>query len=86
MVVKKVFMLNKRIIEGAEAKEKQYKLLDGRGLHLLIMPNGSKYWQMRYRFGGKEKLLSIGTYPAISLDKAREEAFNARLLIPKAYV
>ena len=56
----------------AKPKEKQYKLSDGRGLSLVVRPNGSKYWQYKYRFLGKEKTYSIGTYPEISLQEARE--------------
>lgn len=57
-------------IKQSKAKEKDYKLSDGRGLFLLVAKTGSKYWRMKYRFAGKEKLLSIGVYPEISLKKA----------------
>ncbi len=43
----------------AKAKEKSYKLFDEKGMFLLINPNGSKYWRLKYRFGGKEKLLAL---------------------------
>ena len=47
---------------NAKAKEKSYKLSAGSGLYLLVMPNGSRYWRMKYSLAGKEKLLSIGVY------------------------
>lgn len=59
------------IIKAAKPKEKAYKLSDGEGLVLLIQPNGSKWWRYRYRFNGKEKMLSIGTYPEVTLKEAR---------------
>lgn len=58
-------------IKAAKPKEKAYKLSDGGGLVLLIQPNGSKWWRYRYRFNGKEKMLSIGTYPDVTLKEAR---------------
>lgn len=57
------------------------KLSDGGGLHLLLHENGSKYWRMSYRFLGKQKLLSIGTYPLLSLAEAREKRDKAKKLI-----
>lgn len=52
---------------NAAAREKPYKLADGRGLYLEVMPNGSKYWRLKHRFGGKEKRLAIGVYPETTL-------------------
>ena len=49
-------------IKSAKPKEKKYKLSDGRGLSLLIQPNGSKLWRLKYRFNGKEKEYAIGTF------------------------
>lgn len=57
---------------SAKPNEKPYKKADSGGLFLLINPNGSKLWRMKYRFGDKEKLLSFGTYPLIGLADARE--------------
>lgn len=68
-------------IKQSKAKEKDYKLSDGRGLFLLVAKTGSKYWRMKYRFAGKEKLLSIGVYPEISLKKARKATNEARELL-----
>ena len=65
-------------IRQAKPAEKPYKLFDGGGLFLLVQPNGSKLWRLKYRFGGKEKLLSIGSYDrGVSLKKAREERTQA---------
>ncbi len=65
-------MLTDSIIKKAKSKPKQYKLSDGNGLNLLIYPNGGKYWQYRFSFQGKETMMSLGTYPDISLDEARK--------------
>ncbi|HIB8543823.1 TPA: tyrosine-type recombinase/integrase [Stenotrophomonas maltophilia] len=64
---------------NAKGKEKPYKLSAGAGLYLLVMPNGSRYWRMKYTFAGKEKLLSIGVYPEISLKEALEKRDAARV-------
>ena len=61
-------------VKTAKPKEKPYKLSDGGGMYLLINTNGSKYWRMKYRFAGKEKMLSIGVYPDVTLADARENA------------
>lgn len=58
-------------IQAAKAVDKPLKLFDGRGLFLLVTPNGSKGWRFKYRFHSKEKLISLGTYPEISLAEAR---------------
>jgi integrase len=59
-------------VRRAAAKKKPYKMYDSGGLFLLMMPNGGKWWRFKYRFNHKEKLLSLGTYPDISLKEARE--------------
>jgi integrase len=69
------------IIRNTKEKEKQYKLLDEKGLHLLIHPNGSKYWRLRYRFANKENMLALGVYPEISLKEARDKRDEVRKLI-----
>lgn len=68
-------------VKTAKPKEKPYKLADGGGMYLLINANGSKYWRMKYRFAGKEKMLSIGVYPDISLADAREKRNEARKIL-----
>src|SRR6476469_9578534 len=58
-----------------------YKLSDGSGLFLLVNPNGARYWRLKYRIAGKEKLFAVGVYPEISLAEAREKVIEARRLI-----
>ena len=58
-------------VRSAKPEAKAYKLTDGDGMVLLVHPNGSKYWRLRYRFGGKEKMLALGKYPEVSLADAR---------------
>lgn len=65
-------------IRNAKPKGKSYKLADGFGLYLLVNPTGSRLWRMKYRIEGREKLLSIGSYPAVPLAKAREQRDAAR--------
>ncbi|KHT23889.1 tyrosine-type recombinase/integrase [Pectobacterium brasiliense] len=73
--------LNARQIETAKPQDKEYKLTDGAGLYLLIKPNGAKYWRLKYRVAGKEKKLSIGVYPDISLAEARLKREEARKIV-----
>lgn len=63
---------------NAKGKEKPYKLAAGAGLYLQVMPNGNRYWRMKYRHAGKEKLLSIGVYPEVSLKEACDKRDAAR--------
>jgi integrase len=63
---------------NARARDGAYKLADGRGLCLLVQPNGSKWWRFRYDWDGKEKMLSMGTYPDTSLAEARKRRDEAR--------
>lgn len=73
--------LSDRQINNAKPKDKPYKLGDGRGLFLLVTPAGGKLWKLKYRFDNKEKKLSIGKYPDISLAEARKAADAARVLL-----
>jgi hypothetical protein len=73
--------LSDTAIRTAKPSDKPYKLSDEKGLFLLITANGSKYWRLKYRIGGKEKLLSLGTYPDVSLKDARERREEARKLL-----
>jgi hypothetical protein len=65
-------------IRNARARDRAYKLSDGRGLCLLVQPNGSKWWRFRYDWDGKEQMLSMGTYPDTSLAHARKRRDDAR--------
>jgi integrase len=68
-------------IRKVKPTEKPYKVADEKGLHLLVSPSGGKLWRMKYRFNGKEKLLSFGSYPDVPLVRAREKRDEARKLI-----
>jgi integrase len=71
-------MLTDTQIRKAKAADKPYKLADGAGLHLFVSAAGGKLWRYRYEFGGKEKLLSLGPYPALSLLDARAARDTAK--------
>jgi len=75
--------LTDKKIKSLLPKEKQYKESDGKGLYLLVHSNGSKYWKLKYRINGKEKTLSIGVYPEVTLGEAREEMLDAKKQISK---
>ena len=66
-------MLTELECKNFEAKEKNYKKFDGGGMFLLIKPDGSKYWRLKYNYAGKEKLLALGVYPEVSLKDARKK-------------
>ncbi|HGA3266937.1 TPA: tyrosine-type recombinase/integrase [Enterobacter hormaechei] len=68
-------------VRTAKPTDKQYKLTDGSGMHLLVHPNGSKYWRLQYRFDGKQKMLALGVYPDVSLADARTRRDDARKLL-----
>ena len=70
--------LTKLSIKQAKPKGKQYKLTNGQGIYLRVYPNGSKYWQLQYWFEGKQKILSLGVWPDVSLTEARDERFEAK--------
>lgn len=61
--------------------ERMQRFFDGKGLYLEVTPKGGKYWRYKYRFAGKEKRISLGTYPAVGLKKARERLQEARALL-----
>ena len=73
--------LTEDIIRDAKPKEKAYKLSDEKALFLLVQPSGAKYWRFKYRIKGKEKQLSLGVYPEVSLIAARSLRDNARTLL-----
>ena len=66
---------------NATLRAKPYKLADGHGLYLEVMPTGSKYWRLKYRHGGREKRLALGVYPDVTLKAAREGREDARKLL-----
>lgn len=66
-------------VANAKPKERPYKLADGGGLYLEVMPNGSRYWRMKYRHSGKEKRIAFGVFPEVSLAEARKRREEARL-------
>ena len=68
-------------IRNSKAKEKPYKLSGGRGLHLLVKKDGSKHWQIRFRFERKENTIAIGRYPEVSLANAEKKATVALELL-----
>jgi integrase len=65
-------------IKTAKPKDKPYKLSDAQGMYLLVNPNGSKLWRLKYRVAGKEKGLSFGSYPTVTLSQARQRRDEAR--------
>lgn len=73
--------LNARQVEASKAKDKPYKLADGGGLYLLVNPNGTKYWRLKYRVAGKEKLLAVGVYPNVTLADARVKREDAKRVL-----
>lgn len=68
-------------IRAAKPTDKAYKLTDGAGMLMLVHPNSSRYWRLRYRILGKEKTLALGVYPEVSLSEARAKRDEARKLI-----
>ncbi|MFZ3322740.1 MAG: integrase arm-type DNA-binding domain-containing protein [Usitatibacter sp.] len=70
--------LTDRAVQNAKPKAAAYKLTDGRGMYLLVKPDGAKYWRLKYRYAGKEKLLSLGVYPDVKLKSARTKRDAAR--------
>lgn len=68
-------------LRAAKPTDKDYKLFDEKGMFLLVKKNGSRYWRLKYRVDGKEKLLALGVYPDVSLAQARQARDNARSLL-----
>ncbi|HFF9491573.1 integrase arm-type DNA-binding domain-containing protein [Serratia bockelmannii] len=68
-------------VRSAKPEAKEYSLVDGDGMFLLIHPNGSKYWRFRFRFCGKQHLMAFGVYPETSLADARQKREEARRLV-----
>lgn len=75
--------LTDKTCKAVKPESKPYKLSDGGGLYLEVTSTGSKYWRMKYRFLGKEKKLSIGVYPAVTLAAARLARDDAKRMLAK---
>lgn len=73
--------LTNTAIRNAKPGPKAVRLFDGGGLYLEVAPSGGKWWRLKYRFGGKEKRLSLGVYPDVSLAQARERRDEARKML-----
>lgn len=73
--------LNTASIQALEPKASSYKATDGKGLYLLIQPNGARYWRFRFRWAGKQNTMSCGVYPEIGLEEARACRDAARQLL-----
>lgn len=71
-------MLTNTAVKAAKPREKPYKLSDSGGLYLLVNPNSSLWWRLKYRFEGREKSLSLGIYPHVSLQQARQQRDEAK--------
>ena len=74
-------MLTVTAVNNAKPKDKPYKIADEKGLYLFVQPSGGKLWRFDYRYFGKRKTKALGSYPDISLSKARELRDDARRLL-----
>ena len=74
-------MLTDTAVRNAKPKEKMYRLFDGGGLYLEVLPSGGKYWRIKYRYAGTERRLALGVYPDVSLADAREHRAQARKIL-----
>jgi integrase len=74
-------MLNDTRVRTVKSREKAFKLSDERGLFLLVTPTGGRLWRLKYRVAGREKLISLGAYPDVTLKRAREKRDAARKLL-----
>jgi hypothetical protein len=68
-------------VKNAKPQSKPKRLFDGGGLYLEVAPSGGKWWRFKYRFAGKEKRISLGVYPDVSLKDARDRRDEARRLL-----
>ena len=71
-------MLTEHAVGNSKPKPKPYKLADFAGLYLLVQPNGSKWWRLKYRLQGVEKCISLGIHPGVSLALARQRRDHVR--------
>jgi len=68
-------------VRNAKPREKTYRLSAGKGLYLQVMPNGARYWRLKYRFAGVQKMIGLGVFPDVGLADAREARDTARRLL-----
>lgn len=80
-MAREAYKLTDLVARRSKPKTSIYKLADGNGLYLQIYPNGNKGWRFRYRFGGKEKMISFGSFPVVSLSDARNKCEEAKELL-----
>lgn len=73
--------LNLSCIEATRPTGRTQRLYDGEGLYLEVSPRGGRWWRFKYRFGGREKRLSLGVYPLVGLEDARRRKARARALL-----
>lgn len=78
---KRIAPLSDIQVRSAKPQAKEYKLLDGFGLYLLVTPTNGKLWRFDYRYGDKRKVVAFGAYPAISLSDARQRREDAKKLL-----
>ena len=82
---RKVMPLTEVKIRNMKPADKDIKLFDGDGLFLLVKKSGGKLWRLKYRYDGKEKLLSLGSYPDVGLSDARKRRDAARELLAQGF-
>ena len=76
-------MLSDAKIRSLRPKEKAYKVYDDRGLYMVVNPNGSRWWRFKYKYDGRERGISLGVYPDVTLQYAREQLQEARQLLTR---
>jgi hypothetical protein len=74
-------MLPEVAVRDAEPREKTYKLFDTGGLFVMVNPDGSRWWRLKYKYGEKERGISLGTYPLVSLKLARQKRDDAKRML-----
>src|SRR3981081_4421515 len=73
------FALTDTALRSAKPRAESYKMFDGGGLFVLVKPNGSMLWRYKFKLGGREKLLTLGQYPAVKLADARKAHHDAKI-------
>ena len=76
-------LLSEKTVRAAKPCPKPYKMGDGKGMYLLVQPDGSKLWRLKFRLDGKERLLALGVYDDVGLALARERRDDARKLVAR---